>query len=89
MAPHQGYPREYYRGGNSLAKPLSQQPGNEFLASSIQHEAFDAVATFFSSRPPHFQYHLEEMDEVVHQERTMTIDSEVEYSTIQWILMLG
>jgi hypothetical protein len=65
MAPRMGYPRGYDRGGYSRPGSSSRQPQLEVLSSRIQHEAFSAVHSFFTSIPTRFQDHVEEAETIV------------------------
>lgn len=85
----QGYPRGYRRGGHSPSGPSTRLLGNDAPTSRVQREAFDARIAFFTSIPPRFQDHVDEVELTVHRERTMTTGQEVVDSTIRWILDVG
>jgi hypothetical protein len=70
-------------------RAFTHLPGNDAPTSRVQHKAFDAKTTFFTSIPPRFQDHVDEAETTVHHERTMTTDQEVVDSTIRWILDVG
>jgi hypothetical protein len=61
MAPRQGYPRGYRRGGHSPPGSSSRQPDNEAPSSRVQREAFNTTHSFYTSIPPCFQDHVEEV----------------------------
>jgi hypothetical protein len=89
MAPRKGYSHGYYHGGHLSPGLLSRQTKNEVLSSRIQRESFNVTHSLFTLIAPRFQYHVEEVEAVVQQERTMNKEHEVAVVTICWIPDVG